>query len=413
MKKIATVLGAGIQGVCVALMLEKRGYHVQLIDKSWGIMNRSSLTHEGKIHLGFVYGMDKSRQTGFRMVNDGLHFSPYLDYLFGEKISWDKLRSSENVYLVVRDSMVTPDEAVAYFESLNSEFQKLVQDSGLSYLGKKPVKIFNERPLPWYVNPDFVEAAFQTEEVSVDQPSLRLLIERFLTGRQEIKLFLEHKVEQIVESKNGFVVDSVLRDGSRRKFQSDLLVNCLWENKVHFDRMLGLPDDMVPSIRLKYGLVVKMDDFLRKIDTFTMIHGPFGNFVVTPDHDTAFCSWYPASMKGIMDYGLLPDAWEQACDGFASSDLVEKLGNDNYEGFKKYIPQLNKLNVVKVTAGVILAEGIKDIDKRDSDFHARMESPIKNKDGYCSVSTSKFTSAPHNTLILEKILFGDTGAAIS
>ena len=74
MAKTATVLGAGIQGVCVSLMLQKHGYRVHLIDKSRDIISRSSLTHEGKIHLGFVYGMDKSLKTGRKMVKDALHF---------------------------------------------------------------------------------------------------------------------------------------------------------------------------------------------------------------------------------------------------------------------------------------------------------------------------------------------------
>ena len=406
MRKKATVLGAGIQGVCVALMLEKHGYQVQLIDKNWGIMNRSSLTHEGKIHLGFVYGMDKTRQTGFRMVSDALNFAPYMDYLYGRSIPWGDLKSKKNIYLVIRDSMISSDDVISYFESLNSEFQVQIQDKKLNYLGQRPNRIFNKCPIPWYVERNLIDAAFETEEVSIDQPGFRQLIEKKILDNLDIKTFFEHQIERISRNKTGFIIDCTLTDGSKTQIQSEILINCLWESKVRFDRMIGLPDNVIPSIRLKYGLVVKADDFLRKIDTLTMIHGPYGNFVVSKNSDTAFCSWYPASMMGIMGYGPLPGNWEQACDGITTPEMKEKLGRDNYDGFKKYIPQLNRLEVIKVTAGVILSSGVRDIDKVDSQFHARIEYPVRELDGYYSISTSKFTSAPRNTMLLEEMIFG-------
>ena len=115
MTKSAIVLGAGIQGVFVALMLQKHGYRVRLIDKSRDIINRTSLTYEGKLHLGFVYGMDKTWQTGYRMTRDALHFAPYLDYLLGGTEDWSRFRSKPNIYLVAQDSMLSPPEVHAYF----------------------------------------------------------------------------------------------------------------------------------------------------------------------------------------------------------------------------------------------------------------------------------------------------------
>ena len=75
MKK-ALVLGGGIQGCCIALMLEKQGYEVNLVDKNKDIINRASLNQEGKIHLGFVYGLDSSLKTGKKLLLDALYFAP-------------------------------------------------------------------------------------------------------------------------------------------------------------------------------------------------------------------------------------------------------------------------------------------------------------------------------------------------
>ena len=57
------VLGAGIQGVCVALALEVAGHTVALIDQAEDCLLRTSLRNEGKIHLGFTYANDRSLRT--------------------------------------------------------------------------------------------------------------------------------------------------------------------------------------------------------------------------------------------------------------------------------------------------------------------------------------------------------------
>jgi len=169
--------------------------------------------------------------------------------------------------------------------------------------------------------------------------------------------------------------------------------------------MLGMDGEGKYSMRLKYGLVVKADDFLRRLNSFTMIHGPYGNFVISPHHSRAFCSWYPSCLKGMIDYGEVPGAWEQACEGFTSDELIEELRISNLENFRNIVPQLTNLEVLTVKGGLILAEGNRDITERDSSFHSRSESPIRESDGYYSVNTSKYTSAPRNTMILEKMLF--------
>src|SRR5688572_24890107 len=405
MGKTASVLGTGIQGICVALMLQKHGYKVQLIDKNWDVMNRASLTREGKIHLGFIYGMDKSFRTGHRMVEDALHFAPTLDKLIGTNQSWDLLKAKKNVYLVTKDSMLTPEEVDVHFEVINSKFQDHLKDPTLHYLGSRPTRIFQKIPIPWYVDPNLIDAAYLTEEVSVDQPRIKELFKQKILNSALIELFLEHQVIEIKKKPNGYAVECKQKDGASKTFESDIVINCLWENRIYFDKLMGIDEEEIHSLRLKYGLVVKADEFLLSIDSANFIHGPLGSFVIHPNDDSAFFCWYPASMRGLMPYGALPESWEQICNGIIPKEEIDSLITDNFNAFKKFIPQLNKFDVIKVSAGVILAEGHKDIDKRESGFHTRIESPIRELDGYYSVSTSKFTSAPRNTVILENTLF--------
>ena len=70
------VLGAGIQGISTALALRHRGYRVTVIDRMPGLMLRTSLRNEGKIHLGYVYANDSSFQTSALLLRAALKFAP-------------------------------------------------------------------------------------------------------------------------------------------------------------------------------------------------------------------------------------------------------------------------------------------------------------------------------------------------
>ena len=80
MKRIG-VLGAGIQGSCVALELARRGYRVDLLDKNELAVSQASLQNEGKIHLGFVYASDSSLRTASRMLEGSRRFASLLSVL--------------------------------------------------------------------------------------------------------------------------------------------------------------------------------------------------------------------------------------------------------------------------------------------------------------------------------------------
>jgi len=250
-----------------------------------------------------------------------------------------------------------------------------------------------------------VTASFFTEEVSVNQVKLKGLLKTKIHELPSIDLFLDHQITEISAKPEGLVVQCKRKDNSTISFTSDIVFNCLWESRIYFDRMMGFDEGAEHSIRLKYGLVVKANDFIRSLDSFTIIHGPYGNFVINPHDDRAFCSWYSSCMKGMMSYGTVPDSWDQACEGYISDTLYKELREDNFKSFRKIIPQLSQFDVLEAKAGLILAEGNKDITERDSSFHTRSEFPIRESAGYYSVSTSKYTSAPHNTMLLEQMLF--------
>lgn len=407
MAKTAIVLGAGIQGICVALMLEAQGYRVELVDKSSGIMNRASLNYEGRIHLGFVYGMDKSQKTGQRMVLDALNFAPYLEKLIGDKIDWLALCSKPTDYFVARDTILPADQVERYFENIQSFYCEQLDNKNLNYLGQRPKSLFQRISIPSYFNADRVTDCFRTTEFSVDQLKIKKMLQRALSQLPQVNIRLQYLVESIEKEVNGYIVRGKDSTGENIDLHASIVVNCLWEKRAYFDQQLGLEVEK-QSIRLKYGIVVALDDFLSKINSFAMVLGANGNFVCNPRSNTAFFAWYPSCLRGLMEYGEIPEDWDRVADGFVDPELYEILVEENLRNFKELLPGLRSVDVIKIKGGMILGPAgknyTKDIDQPDSVLHTRSESPIRQSDGYYSISTGKFTSAPRNTLQLEQIM---------
>jgi len=133
------VLGAGIQGTLMALLFRKYGYDVTMFDNSTDILTRASNNHEGKIHMGFVYGADKTFETGRRMMEASLAFAHVTEDLLEEKVDWRSMKSTKFHYLVPHTSLVSPDELEGYFHKLQGMYDELVANNPhLSYLGERP-----------------------------------------------------------------------------------------------------------------------------------------------------------------------------------------------------------------------------------------------------------------------------------
>ena len=130
----AAVLGAGFQGVCVALELARRGVHVDLYDKNTHPITQAGLFNEGKIHLGFVYANDPTMKTADLMIRGALRFRKMLN----RWIDFDKERvsfSSPFYYAVHRDSLLPPEKIRTHFEQVRSRIVERSRCDGDDYLG--------------------------------------------------------------------------------------------------------------------------------------------------------------------------------------------------------------------------------------------------------------------------------------
>ncbi len=139
------VVGAGLQGLCVAVALAERGIGVTVLEGRPGPMREASFCNEGKIHLGFVYALDESLETGRRMLEGALTFASLLDRWCGP-LPWHDWKTEGFRYALMPGSLVDMPFLADYYERLRGQIA--AASEGVSarpeYLGK---------PLTWFWRP--------------------------------------------------------------------------------------------------------------------------------------------------------------------------------------------------------------------------------------------------------------------
>ena len=74
MSGTVAVIGGGIQGTLCALACSAAGWRVTLFERKPKLWQGASANNEGKIHLGFTYGLDRSGETQARLAKLGGRF---------------------------------------------------------------------------------------------------------------------------------------------------------------------------------------------------------------------------------------------------------------------------------------------------------------------------------------------------
>lgn len=83
MSGTVAVIGGGIQGTLCALACSAAGWRVTLFERKPKLWQGASANNEGKIHLGFTYGLDKSGATQSRLAELGGRFEDALAAILG------------------------------------------------------------------------------------------------------------------------------------------------------------------------------------------------------------------------------------------------------------------------------------------------------------------------------------------
>lgn len=396
MEKEVTVIGAGIQGSCIALELANRGYTVDLLDQDSKPFNRSSMRNEGKIHLGLVYMNDEGFKTPPLLLKGALRFSKNLERWIGSSV-YDLNISTPFWYLVSNDSFLNPSELEKGYHRLQKHYDEIKNADGrkLDYLGTYPdqlTKKTTEAELAEFFKIRQLHGGFKTCELAVDTIKLAKYIRRAIKNHPKVTFLRNMKVHGISKNGNGYIIDSEHRSTVRKR-RSQQVVNATWTDKYKLDKTLGIipPSDIL--YRLKYRVIADIPEEMKKNPSATMVIGKFGDVVIRPDN-TAYISWYPDACRGWSNSIEPPESWSEPSRGKVSksdfNNIAEKLINET----AKWYPEIRKCVPKIVDAGIIVAHGKSDVDDENSRLHQRSEIGVTSYEGYHSVETGKLTTAP-------------------
>lgn len=392
----AIVLGAGLQGATVALALADAGYSVVVLDEAHDCLQRASLRNEGKIHLGFVYAHDQSHRTAPLMLESALAFGPLLEEWLGAPVPWAQATTSPFSYLILDDSLVPPAELFASWERLQAAFDQMTGGRPSCYLGRpasrlwRPPEDARRARAPFS---DRVSDVVETVERSVNLEVLCDLVRARLHARDRVTCHYRHRVRTVRRTGNGFAVEATTPAGTRWLGEAPVVVNCLWGGRLAIDREMGVLPRRRWVYRLKYRLLGQLPPLLADLPSLTMMLGRFGD-VVNYGDGRAYLSWYPTCLGGWSSDVETPEAWAAACREGVPVDEAQELIHTTLAAFDAIVPGLGGCRIESVAAGVIFSWGATDIDDLESELHRRDDIGPAAYDGYITVNTGKFTSAP-------------------
>jgi glycine/D-amino acid oxidase-like deaminating enzyme len=389
------VLGAGITGTSVALSLGARGMPVTLIEQDQTPMNRASLRNEGKIHLGLIYANDPSLATARLQLRGALQFRALLRRWIGARA--DALsRSTAFFYLVARDSVLSPDrlrQHYCFVEDLYRDF--IAADPSLDYFGERPERLLERCPLCTLKDIFQVSrfsAAYRTAEIAIDTDELAAVLRSAISESSQVTFLPRRKVLGIARANGQFNVDGVGPEGTWQ-LSADQVVNAMWENRIHFDQMLGVDCPKGWLHRLKYRVIARLPEKFSGAPSATVVLGPYGDVVVR-NNGTAYLSWYPIGLQGWTHASAPPASWEAPCRGDVDRESSQAMARGILQAIDAWYPGIGKARPILVDAGAIVAYGKTDVGDASSGLHARTHIGVTSVEGYHSVDPGKLTTAP-------------------
>jgi 2-polyprenyl-6-methoxyphenol hydroxylase-like FAD-dependent oxidoreductase len=291
----ATVLGAGIQGVTVALALADAGFDVTLVDEARDCLQRASLRNEGKIHLGFVYAHDGSNRTAALMLESALAFGPLLEEFLRGPVPWDDVATDPFTYLVLEDSLVPMDELLTAWTTMQATFDAIAGGAQARYLGQPVSRLWQPPRDPREERTLFtrrVSGVVETVERAVRLDVLSALLRARIESDPRVHRHYGHRVRAVTRTPLGFRLEGTRADGGTWVAEAPIVVNCLWDGRLAIDREMGLLPRRPWVYRLKYRLLGRLPDRLRNLPSVTMMLGRFGDVVNFGD-GRVYLSWYP------------------------------------------------------------------------------------------------------------------------
>ena len=388
------VLGAGLQGACVAMELASAGIRVDLYDKNDRCVTQASAQNEGKIHLGYVYANDRSLRTARTMIDGALAFAPLMRRWVGSAIDAVPV-STPFHYAVHADSLLSADEVERHFRRSHAAAVDAGRGAAPDYFGsdyRVPPARLSDAELGTSFDRRRVSAAYATREVAVDPEALAAVVRARLSDEPKIHCLLQAHVHGAQRDDAGVTVD-VEMSGTRVRERYDHVVNALWDGRLAIDRTAGLEPQRAWLYRVKHYVRLRAPALAARVGSTTIVLGGFGDVVAYGGGDF-YLSWYPAGMRGTSSE-ISPPPWPLTLGEPLSTELRREI----VAGLTGVVPALAGLTPAAIAssdlkAGIIVAWGRTSIDDPASGLHERHAIGPRSCGRYHSVDTGKLTMAP-------------------
>jgi glycine/D-amino acid oxidase-like deaminating enzyme len=388
------VLGGGLQGCCLALALAQRGFRATIFEREQGLLCRTLLASEGKIHLGYVYAGDESLQTARTMIRGALAFAPFIARAL-ESPSAGLTISSPFAYAVHRTSFRSAAEMSGYLQAVHDELLRQAAGRKEGYFGidlSSPPRARSASKLDDEFDPRTIAAVFDTVEVAVRPKTLAEALRLRIESDPSIEVRTDFLVTAVTGDNRGYRIEGEA-DGDGVPERYDHVVNALWAGRLAIDRKRGLEPGRPWLHRFKYGIQLGPRPHVH-LPSATVVLGPFGD-VVSYGDGSVYLSWYPTGMTALSAAETPPD-WPMRPEPL----IRDRLIRESVAGMAGIVPALRSLDAAdleRATAigGVIVAWGKTDIDDPQSELHQRRDIGIRSEGCYHSIDPGKLTMVPY------------------
>ena len=383
------IVGGGIMGCLAALAFAQRGKRVVMFERCPQLMSRASQGNEGKIHLGFTYGLDETGATRDVMLQYGQKFESALKQLI--EIDSEKLfLHRRQHYAVHQQSMLGDDGIAAHMRALGD----LLHSNDGRTSSARRLSTDERRGL----FSDVIRDAYEVSESSIDCDTLVPGIRAAVMANPHIEVQTGAHIERIDGDEHRPNIIGANGNGLGR---FDLVINAAWEGMPKLEHQAGSP---MPDycLRAKVGFIASVPQGLPPMPV-TVIYGSFGD-VVPRSGEEAYLSWYPSCLMGFTTD--LDGAHEWYEKVVAEFDFAAAYAS-SCAAFSTLLPRFQPaVKPLRVVGGPILAVAKTDISDRKSRLHIRTHFGFHRRGNVIAIDTGKLTCGPQLALELMDYALG-------
>jgi hypothetical protein len=379
-------------GTCVALFLARRRHDVMLFDQASSPLQRASRWNEGKIHLGYLYAADATLETAKRLLPGGLAFASLFEELAGRKL--EHVTSDDDIYLVHRDSVVSAEEAEAYFGAVSHLVREHTRAGGyLCDASAAAARPLSRSELEALADPHVIVKGFRVPERSVSTAAAADSLVAALEAEPRIRLRMGERVEGACPATG--CDGPWLVNGER----FDWVINALWEGRPEVDAAAGLEPEAGWSHRYRVSAFVRTRRHVAAPSAVVAV-GPFGD-VKNYNGQDFYVSWYPAGLLAE-GFDLAPPSPPAHDEALVAARIAEGLGHA-LPWAKDLFGQAERL---AIAGGYVFAQGRGSLSDRQATLHRRDRWGVRRLGRYISIDTGKYSTAPLTASTLVKDITG-------